>query len=102
MADDKNIGFVVFMANLYFSGEIVGKWLHSRAPPRGRPAVLHKAKRAASWATRSSFGLTRSGTDQQIKGRVAARKLRIATLLIPKILKFICGPPSTMRARRRV
>ncbi|HWZ88433.1 MAG TPA: hypothetical protein VNW92_06270 [Polyangiaceae bacterium] len=61
----------------------------SRAPPRAGLPLLHKAKRATSWAARFALCSVQKKTGQQIERVVALRKLRIATITIPKLLKFM-------------
>jgi hypothetical protein len=69
-----------------------GNWLEMArfcAPPRGGPPLLHKAKRATSWAARFALCSVQKNTGQQIERVVALRKLRIATITIPKLLKLM-------------
>src|SRR5260221_11276200 len=82
IAEVRKNGRAGFMANLLWRGN----WLERvrfRAPPRGGPPVLHKAKRATSWAARFALCSVQKKTGQQIERVVALRKLRIATITIP-------------------
>src|SRR5882724_13310856 len=96
MAEVTNKGSGVFMVNLFFSGHILGKMAFLRAAPN-RPALLHKAKRAA---LRRPVRALDPKIGQHIERMVALQqleKLRIRmTMHIPKLLKLISDLAPTM------
>jgi hypothetical protein len=65
------------------------KWALSAAlPPRG----IRHAQSKSGHLVGGPFALSRLRleTDQQIERMVALRKLRIATIVIPRLMKLIC------------
>jgi hypothetical protein len=84
------------MVNLFFLGQIVGKTAPFRAAP-DRPALLHKAKRAA---LRRPVHALDPKIGQHIERMVALQQLEKLpirrTMHIPKLLKIISDLARTM------
>jgi len=76
------------MANLIFLGKIGHYGGASALPPRW----IDHAQSRTGHLVGGPFALSsiRVETDQQIERTVALRELRIATIVIPRLMKFTC------------